>query len=119
MNTEEPIDTTLPWSRKPYLEPVTQVEFERQMFLKEVDAQYEKDRRRIETEEHVKRSILTATYEPNRPAAPDAQSIIDKKGLKAPNKVEITTGDKLVVGTVCFCIAAIVGILLYLFVSLG
>ena len=105
MSTEEPIDTTLPWARK--REPVlTQVEYERRRHDALVAAQ-------------PPAGLMTVDYEPNRPAAPDAQSIIAKKGLKAPNEVEITTGDKVIAFIVCSCMVGIVGILLYLLVKLG
>lgn len=104
MNTEEPVDTMLPWARK--REPMTQVEYER---LKHAEAV------RLQPPA----GMMTAEYEPNRPVVSDAQSIIDKKGLRAPDDDPVTAVDKFVGSVVCGCIVAIVGIVLYLLLTLG
>lgn len=106
----EPIDTSTPWHR-PRREPLTQVEYERQAYR----AMTEPGRGQIHPG-----SVSTPTYEPNRAMAPDARSIIEKKGWRP--KVEhapVTMADRFVYAGVGVCALGIFTIIGYLLIKLG
>jgi hypothetical protein len=62
-----------------------------------------------------KESIMTPTWEPTRPAA------VNVKGLLVHSKPRVeavvTWTDKFVVSICCFCVVAIVAVLLYIFLE--
>jgi hypothetical protein len=112
MSEKEPIDTTLPWAR-PKREPLSQVEYERQVY----EAMTKPGGGKIH-----KMSITTPTYEPNRAMATGANDIIQKKGQKQPGADDIRTpdfADRVVVYVVVSCLVLMLSIIGYVLTKLG
>lgn len=117
MNEREPIDTTLPWAR-PKRQPITQVDAERAAYER---AAFEAMTKPGGGKIH-KMSIATPTYEPNRAMATGTNDIIQKKGKKQPGYDDIRKpdlADKVVVGVVGFCLAAMIIITVAVAIKLG
>jgi hypothetical protein len=112
MTEREPIDTSTPWGR-PRREPITQVDAERAAYERAaIEAMTRPGGGKIH-----RMSITTSTYEPNRPMAPDPNSLIAKKGMKPPGhkKVRVDKWDKIVVYAVLTCLVGMLSIIGYLF----
>ena len=129
MSEREPIDTSTPWGR-PRKEMMDQVDFERHMHQRAVEASADLVEDPFMTP-HARvqytvqpYSITAPGYEPTRPMAstPDSRSIINKKGLrpvKSETYKEVDIWDKLVTIVVIGCFVGIIGITIYFSIKLG